>query len=44
VVVMVPNKPVRLASARATERTPAKAGAAKRMSKPAATARSRRAD
>ena len=44
VVVMVPNKPVRLASARATERTPAKAGAARRMSKPAATARSRRAD
>jgi membrane-bound lytic murein transglycosylase D len=38
VVVMVPNKPVRLASARGAER-PAKAGAAKRLSKPAATAR-----
>ncbi len=42
VVVMVPSKPVRLASARAVERTPTKAGAAKRLSKPSATARSRR--
>ena len=38
VVVMVPNKPVRMASARGADR-PAKAGAAKRLSKPAATAR-----
>jgi len=42
VVVMVPNKPVRLASARGTERTTARAGAAKRLSKPSATARTRR--
>jgi membrane-bound lytic murein transglycosylase D len=41
VVVMVPNKPVRVA-ARGAERARAKAGVAKRLSKPAATARSRR--
>lgn len=44
VVVMVPAKAVRLASARGAERAPQKAGAAKRLSKPSATARSRRAD
>jgi membrane-bound lytic murein transglycosylase D len=45
VVVMVPNRPARVAAARAGERTPAKAGPAKRLSKPSATARSRgRAD
>ncbi len=42
VVVMVPNKPARLASTRAAQRPPVKAAAAKRLSKPAATARSRR--
>ena len=40
VVVMVPNKGVRMAAARA----PAKAGAARRLAKPSATARSRRGD
>ncbi len=38
VVVMVPNKPVRMAASRGADR-PAKAGAAKRLSKPTATAR-----
>ena len=42
VLVMVPNKAVRLASTRGAERAPARASAAKRLSKPSATARSRR--
>ncbi len=42
VMVMVPNKSVRLASTRGGERTPTRASAAKRLSKPSATARTRR--
>jgi membrane-bound lytic murein transglycosylase D len=43
VTVMVPNRPVRVATTPA-DRAPAKAGAAKRLSKPSATARTRRND